>query len=236
MNEYRPDFAGFVMAPGKRQVSISELPALLNRLDANIIPVGVFVSQEPILLCRAVSAGIRVLQLHGDETPGYIKKLRKILDNSGTVPSGPPLKIWKAVRVSNDGASGPGGQNFSELYACYQGLIQGFVFDKYDPVAYGGTGQTLIGICSLHARHHCGKKRSDPTHPGRWLNGNNVREAVSKLSPFCVDVSSGVESDGKKDAVKVKNSFTRPAIWFKITTAFIRSAYHGIVFSYYTGF
>jgi len=35
------------------------------------------------------------------------------------------------------------------------------------------------------------------------LSAENVCEAIKALSPFCVDVSSGVEKDGRKDAYKV---------------------------------
>lgn len=35
------------------------------------------------------------------------------------------------------------------------------------------------------------------------LNINNVSEAVSRLHPYAVDVSSGVETDGRKDDVKM---------------------------------
>ncbi|MBR1597874.1 MAG: phosphoribosylanthranilate isomerase [Lachnospiraceae bacterium] len=36
------------------------------------------------------------------------------------------------------------------------------------------------------------------------LDCNNVSEAVSKLEPFAVDVSSGIETDGLKDPIKMR--------------------------------
>ena len=36
------------------------------------------------------------------------------------------------------------------------------------------------------------------------LNPENVQEAIKKANPFMVDVSSGVETDGKKDLQKIK--------------------------------
>jgi len=37
------------------------------------------------------------------------------------------------------------------------------------------------------------------------LNENNVLQGINIIKPYCVDVSSGVETDGKKDRRKVKN-------------------------------
>jgi phosphoribosylanthranilate isomerase len=36
------------------------------------------------------------------------------------------------------------------------------------------------------------------------INAGNVETAIRKLNPFCVDVSSGVETDGKKDLEKMR--------------------------------
>jgi len=85
LNEAGPDFAGFVLAPSKRRVKLEELETLIAYLDPKIIPVGVFVNQDPAYLLQAVAVGIRVLQIHGDESPGYIQELRSLLDrqNSG---------------------------------------------------------------------------------------------------------------------------------------------------------
>ncbi len=134
INELKPDFAGFVLAPSKRQVSLSELKMLIASLDKNIIPVGVFANQDPDVLLRAVEAGLQILQLHGDEPPEYIRQLQaRIVEK---YQANRQVTIWKAVRV--------GHADRTELnLEAYQGLVDGFVYDKYDPEAYGGTGESF---------------------------------------------------------------------------------------------
>jgi len=65
----------------------------------------------------------------------------------------------------------------------------------------GGTGQTfnwdLIG------------KTTKPYFLAGGLCVNNITNAISKTTPFAVDVSSGVETDGSKDPIKIKEFIRR---------------------------
>ena len=67
MNEFMPDYVGFVFAPSRRQVSLAAAMALGQELHPDIKRVGVFVN-EPIdnLIQAAQTAQLNVLQLHGD--------------------------------------------------------------------------------------------------------------------------------------------------------------------------
>lgn len=49
VNEYLPDYVGFVFASSKRQVSVAKAQDLKNHLSEKIAAVGVFVNEE---LCR----------------------------------------------------------------------------------------------------------------------------------------------------------------------------------------
>ncbi len=77
-----------------------------------------------------------------------------------------------------------------------------FLLDTYSSNAYGGTGKTfdweIARECSEYGRIII----------AGGLNATNVNEAVRVARPWCVDVSSGVESSpGIKDPEKMKSFF-----------------------------
>ena len=98
MNEFMPDYVGFVFAPSRRQVSPAVAMALGQELHSDIKRVGVFVN-EPIdkLIQTAQTAQLDVLQLHGDEDCSYMDKLHETLKQETL-----SYEIWKAVRVKDE--------------------------------------------------------------------------------------------------------------------------------------
>lgn len=78
-NELLPDYIGFVFAGGsKRYVTHEQAAKLSKMLDKRIVPVGVFVDEEPETIVALLESGIiRALQLHGKEDGVYIDKLRE---------------------------------------------------------------------------------------------------------------------------------------------------------------
>jgi len=203
INDLKPDFSGFVLAPSKRQVPLSELKTLIASLDKKIIPVGVFVNQDPDILLRAVEAGLQILQLHGDESPAYIRQLHARIREK--YQEHRQVTIWKAVRV--------GRTEWTVLnLEAYQGLVDGFVYDKFDPEAYGGTGERFDW--NLLQRDQNGqpdknKGRDIPMILAGGLNEENVASAISLFHPYCLDVSSSVETEGRKDPDKIKRFIER---------------------------
>lgn len=77
VNEFRPDYAGFVFAESKRQVTLEQAKRLAERLLPSIAKVGVFVNR-PIEEMAGFADIIDVYQLHGDEDNTYINRLRQI--------------------------------------------------------------------------------------------------------------------------------------------------------------
>lgn len=175
------DALGFIFYKASpRCVNPDVVRAIVKLLPPFILPVGVFVNED-LKVVRDVmdSCGLILAQLHGDETAAYCEQLGR--------------STMKAIRLKNV-------SSFLAL-AEYKGRAQvrGFVVDAFSETAYGGTGQ--VGDWRLAAE----AARTAPVLLAGGLTPNNVQDAVIKVRPYGVDVSSGVESSpGKKDHGKVK--------------------------------
>ncbi len=186
-NRHLPDYAGFVFAPGRRQVDISRARTLSLMLDNKIKRAGIFVNQSTEEVSgAAIQCGLDVIQIHGDEPPVYFKELRQKLKCSGCADRN--IAVWKAIRVK-----GPDCLNQMPLYDA-----DAFVLDSFTDGSYGGAGKTFDWGLAAEA-----EKYGDIILAG-GLTECNVQNAISVTRPFAVDVSSGVETDGRKDEDKIK--------------------------------
>lgn len=180
VNRAGADFAGFVFAQSRRQVSPSLAAQLIARLKPEILPVGVFVNSAPEEIAAVVQqTGIRAVQLHGDETPQQMDRVRRLC---------PQVHLWRAVRVKS-----------REDLLQADGLgADTLVLDSYHPTQYGGTGQVgnwdLISSVLL----------STPVILAGGLDAGNLAQAVSQVRPMGVDLSGGVETGGVKDQKKIQ--------------------------------
>lgn len=190
LNAYLPEYAGFVMAETKRLVTHQQVRVLSSGLHKNIVPVGVFVNPTPRYVLAAVEAGIRVIQLHGDEDPKTVETLKEALVKHGFES----IVLWKVFRVS---------ETF-EIRRFFEYCADAFLLDKYHSKHYGGTGEVFDWglLPSASALKAAGISR--PIFLAGGLSPANVAEAISRLGPSGVDVSSHVETDGFKDPQKVK--------------------------------
>lgn len=180
VNKHKPDFAGFVFYPlSKRYVSLIVARQLKAALNRHIKTVGVFVNAPVEEIAAAAELGIiDLVQLHGDEGNAYIAELKKICK----------LPIIKAVRVQDENDI-----KRADYYNCDY-----LLFDTYSQSAYGGTGR------QFNTQLLKGVKIHKPYFIAGGLNADNVRHAIKGLKPFAADVSGGVETDGVKDAAKIK--------------------------------
>ena len=180
LNRFLPDYAGFVFAGEKRRIAPSQVAALAKGLDSRVRRVGVFVNEEPERIAVAARiAGLDAVQLHGGETAETVRKLRKLL---------PGTEIWKAVRL----------KDVTCIPAALKLGADLLLIDSFSQAAYGGTGKrTDLGL--LRAA-----KLTAPYFLAGGLNAENIRRIVREFSPYGVDVSSGIETDGVKDPVKIE--------------------------------
>ena len=173
VNEEKPEYVGFVFAESRRKVTPRQAFDLRKKLAHNIIPVGVFVDDDPKNIVSIVRRGIiDIIQLHGSESEEYIVRLKTLTDKP----------IIRAVAVLNADDA----QKRAKTSADYL-LLDG---------KNGGKGLSfdwdLIG------------EVEKPFFLAGGLCRKNIGAAVEKVKPFAVDVSSGVETDGFKDPVKIR--------------------------------
>jgi phosphoribosylanthranilate isomerase len=142
--------------------------------------VGVFVNPALEELSQtAETAGLTILQLHGDEGPSFCSEAAR---RTG-------CKVIKAARVR----SGADIQALSAFHTDYH------LLDSHRAGQPGGTGETFEWDL---ARAHRG---SVPLILSGGLRPDNVAAAIAAVRPFAVDVASGVElSPGRKDPAKLE--------------------------------
>ncbi|EWH01171.1 phosphoribosylanthranilate isomerase [Halomonas sp. BC04] len=159
------DALGFVLWPGSsRHVDESRLAALVERVPAFVTRVGLFVDQSPELIMR-VSRYLDLLQFHGDENPA---------DCAGFE------RPWiKALRMRD-------GLDLHAAAADYRGA-QALLLDAYRPGVPGGTGETFDWS-------RIPASLAKPVILAGGLTPANVAQAITRVRPFAVDVSGGVEA------------------------------------------
>ena len=170
-----------------RYVTPQQIATISAHLPAKVDRIGVFADTTPqSILTTVTEANLTGVQLHGDESPQFCQNLRQRLPSQ--------IELIKALRVKNlDSLTNA--QN-------YYDLVDTILLDAYHPQLLGGTGTTL--------------NWEDLTNfqpPLPWLlagglTPDNILEALERVHPHGIDLSSGVErSPGDKDLDKVKQLF-----------------------------
>jgi phosphoribosylanthranilate isomerase len=172
---------GFVFWPGSpRFIDPYRAKRISTSLPPWIVPVGVFVDQPHDYIVEvAALVKLGAVQLHGKESPEMVTRLQHRVIKS--VPVGDGF-VPSAVDVVPSRAA--------------------VLLDAHDPDRRGGTGTTV----DWNAAAAAAKRR--PVLLAGGLRPENVRNAVDRVRPFGIDVSSGVESSpGVKDHAKLRALF-----------------------------
>jgi phosphoribosylanthranilate isomerase len=193
------DFIGFIFAPARRQVTPIIARDCIEAARATargreIFAIGVFVDADPAEVNAVVAmAGLDAVQLHGAEAPETLGTL--------AVPA------IKALRPRP-------GETLDDVLAAVARYQQAsmppvaYLIDGFSPGGMGGTGARadweLAAALSAERRILL----------GGGLDPINVGEAISSARPLGVDVSSGVEIDGRKDPAKIAAFLTAARLAF----------------------
>jgi len=182
------DFIGLVFAPSRRQVSPQKalsLVEVVRGLRSSPAVVGVFVNAAAQEINHIADyCQLDWVQLSGDETWQYCQELKKA--------------VIKVIHVSS-------GQKTDEILADietgYQLLPEKeliCLLDSRVGGAYGGTGQVFNWQLAREVSVRF------PVMIAGGLTAANVGQLVREVKPWGVDVSTGVESNGLKDASKIR--------------------------------
>ncbi|KSU63300.1 N-(5'-phosphoribosyl)anthranilate isomerase [[Bacillus] enclensis] len=170
------DAVGFVFAESKRRVTLEKAADIADSLPKDILKIGVFVNASESELQYAMDVvKLDYVQLHGDETPEFCREL--------TIP------FIKAISIREK-------SDLQALQRYGSGLL---LVDSGKGPFRGGNGTTfdweyLSDYESL----------KDNIILAGGLKKENVTEAIKKTEPYMVDVSSGVERNGRKDCKMIK--------------------------------
>lgn len=175
------DFLGLVIATGTRR---SLDPPTARRLAAaSPLPtVAVTTSSDEVFIERTVKeVGPDAVQLQAGVNRDLVHEIRERVD----------CEVWVAVHV---------GPCMKGLDRETLSLVDCVVLDTASPQG-GGTGEVHDHAISARLRRELGPLRCALAG---GLTPENVRKAISAVRPDIVDVSSGVETEGVKDPLKIE--------------------------------
>lgn len=225
VNEVKPDYIGFVFAESKRQVTKEQAKQLKGMLADDITAVGVFVNDSMARMVDLVQEGIiDVIQLHGQENDDVIAGIKE----HTTVPVIQAFGIQDAEDIKRARRS-----KADMVLLDYKDAGSGATFDwellkmtemKNHSVA-GSRKNPLLFTPTIPRGVFCEWSKAAVTENPlgcdgalKWekplflaggIDSGNVQEAVRKIHPYAIDVSSGVEVNGFKDKEKIKDLVRR---------------------------
>ena len=166
------DALGFIFVDkSPRSISPSSASTIINTVPSFVSRVGVFVDADVEKIKSIVQqCGLTQLQLHGNETTEVCAHLKRWNMS---------LSLCKAFRV--------GAQSPAVDIGSYSPFVDSVLLDTYVKGVKGGTGSrfdwSLVESLAIDR----------PIILAGGLSPDNIREALSAVSPFAVDVNSGVE-------------------------------------------
>ena len=171
------DAVGFIFyKKSPRAVTMKTVREIIKKLPPLVETVGVFVNESAERVNKTADyCGLDLVQLHGEESPAFCRKIHR--------------RVIKAFRV----------KDLQSIKQLEKFPVSGFLLDTFSDDLHGGTGKTFDWNLALPA------KKIGPVILAGGLTPRNIRQAVRRVRPYGVDVCSGVEkSSGIKDLEKVR--------------------------------
>jgi phosphoribosylanthranilate isomerase len=191
------DAVGMLFAPSRRRISIEQGREIARALPRYVEKVGLFSDASAATIEEVADAvGLTAVQLHGDESPGFVTGLFR-----GT-GRGSRIRVVKTIHVSGAEPADVGPYLRGDIADAF--LLDTAVMDLTTGlVSRGGTGRTFDWARSAPLVEQLAARARVVVAGG--LSPGNVGEAVRTLRPWGVDVCSGVERElGRKDLEKLR--------------------------------
>lgn len=193
LEQLQVDYAGFVFAKSKRQVSPEQVGHWIRPFkarDTKLSFVGVVVNPGKDDLTSLMEvAPLDVIQLHGQETPKMCQFVKERFH----------VNVIKVFSVSQQTTA----QHLIEAIAPYVHTVDAVMLDTFDPHVGGGTGRAFRWDVIEDVKQYIGSY-SLPLAIAGGLHAENVRTLIEQHAPDMIDLSSGVETNGEKDHVKIR--------------------------------
>ncbi|MFC1979270.1 phosphoribosylanthranilate isomerase [Chloroflexota bacterium] len=188
VSEAGADLFGLVFASSRRQVPLDkalQLVEAVRGLNHRPAAVGVFVNTAAPEVNRVAEyCQLDWVQLNGDETWQYCQEIEK--------------PIIKALRISPDNTTSEILGNIETGYQLFASQRLICLLDTQVGDYYGGTGQAFNWQLAEEVAARF------PVIIAGGLTTANIEQLVRKTKPWGVDVSTGVETSGQKDASKIR--------------------------------
>jgi phosphoribosylanthranilate isomerase len=172
---------GMIFWPGSpRAVTLEQARTIAEEAPESVLTVGVFVNPSREELDAVMTdVPLGAVQLHGDESPAFVRTL--------------PWPVIKGLGV-------PADDQLPDVDRWDPGVR--ILLDALDPVRRGGTGRSVDWTRAATLA------RRRPVILAGGLHADNVAAAIGEVAPAGIDVSSGVESaPGIKDGMKLEALF-----------------------------
>ncbi|PTQ56617.1 MAG: Phosphoribosylanthranilate isomerase [Candidatus Carbobacillus altaicus] len=188
-----PEYIGFVFAPSRREVTPDVFSTFrLGTLKSR--KVGVFVQPSLERIDKVLEHGeLDVIQLSGDEPESFVRAVRERYRL-------PVIKTYRPEALTPGRASEPSSTSSNQSLFPESDVV---LLDTSLPGHYGGTGKTFDWM-HIERWRALTIRLEKPLWVAGGITPDNVSMLLSRYDVDGVDVSSGVETDGKKDIQKIK--------------------------------
>ena len=183
------DALGFIFyKKSPRSVNMKIVREIVSKLPPFVDAVGVFVNETAENINKiADRCKLDKVQLHGNESPAFCKKIRR--------------RVIKAFRI----------KDLQSVKQLSRYSVSSFLLDTFSEDDYGGTGKVFDWNLAYPA------KKYGPVILAGGLTPDNVRKAIQIVQPYGVDVCSGLESNpGFKDHNKMRTFLTNAKVGRKL--------------------